>query len=74
LRQELAGLSAAECAAPARRDLPAGAIQSITIIDRLWDEFSDRMNEELDWAALRANGEGTAGHRPDHPDHPGSGW
>lgn len=94
LQEELAGLSAAERAAPAygfesdpmqfwmprqtlkrpslllspedrnalpvlapnpgffRRDLPSGELQAITIVNGLWKELSDRMGEELDWAAL----------------------
>lgn len=36
-----------------RHDIPTGEIQSITIINRLWAEFSDRLDEELDWTALR---------------------
>ena len=36
-----------------RRDLPAGEIQSITVVNRLWKEFSDPMEGELDWAALK---------------------
>jgi hypothetical protein len=36
-----------------RRDIPAGQIQSITIVNRLWDEFSEKMEQELDWGALR---------------------
>ena len=96
LREELAGLSAAQRAAPAygfeqnphmywmpfgtprrpsllmdpndrnavpllapnpdffRRDVPASAIQTIAVIDRLWPEYHEAMNTEFDWNALRA--------------------
>ncbi|TVQ97851.1 MAG: hypothetical protein EA403_14635 [Spirochaetaceae bacterium] len=37
-----------------RRDLPAGAIQAIAVVDRLWKEYHDAMNAEFDWAALTA--------------------
>ena len=37
-----------------RRDLPAGAIQTIAVIDRLWPEYREAMNMEFDWAALTA--------------------
>jgi hypothetical protein len=36
-----------------RRDLPPGQIQSITIINGLWKEFSDKMDQELDWNGLK---------------------
>jgi hypothetical protein len=35
-----------------RRDLPAGQIQAIAIIDRLWKEYHDAMNAEFNWGAL----------------------
>lgn len=35
-----------------RRDLPAGEIQAIAIIDRLWKEYHDAMNAEFDWGTL----------------------
>ncbi len=35
-----------------RRDLPPGRIQSITILNRLWPEFDERLENELDWRAL----------------------
>ncbi|TVQ39459.1 MAG: hypothetical protein EA384_06275 [Spirochaetaceae bacterium] len=35
-----------------RHDLPAGQIQSITILNRLWPEFDERLESEMDWRAL----------------------
>lgn len=35
-----------------RTDLPAGAIQSITIVNGLWEEFAERLESELDYEAL----------------------
>ncbi|MFP4206578.1 MAG: hypothetical protein ACLFSP_10750, partial [Spirochaetaceae bacterium] len=37
-----------------RPDLPATAIQSLTIVNKLPPEFAERLEEELDWAALAA--------------------
>ncbi len=37
-----------------RRDLPSGQIQSITILNRLWPEFDQRLESEMDWRALAA--------------------
>jgi hypothetical protein len=36
-----------------RSDLPPTAVQSITIINKLWEEYDDAMNRELDWEALK---------------------
>ncbi len=35
-----------------RTDLPAGAFQSITIVNGLWEEFAQRLDSELDYGAL----------------------
>ena len=37
-----------------RRDLPPGQIQSITILNRLWPEFDEPLEREMDWRALSA--------------------
>ncbi|TVR05797.1 MAG: hypothetical protein EA403_01515 [Spirochaetaceae bacterium] len=37
-----------------RRDLPAGSIQAIAVVDRLWTEYHDAMNAEFDWDGLMA--------------------
>ncbi|MFO7731675.1 MAG: hypothetical protein R6V86_13040 [Spirochaetia bacterium] len=35
-----------------RTDLPAGAVQSITIVNGLWEEFARRLEHELDYEGL----------------------
>jgi len=36
-----------------REDIPPTEIQSLTIINRLWPEFNERIQAELDWEALK---------------------
>lgn len=36
-----------------RTDIPAVEIQSLTVINRLWEEIDEKLQAELDWAALK---------------------